>query len=160
MEGRYSRGILLAITYCKDPSAEEEFNYWYNHMHLHDVTAPGVYSHAARFVNTNPKPGEGKYIALYETDLEDLSAAWASDRENSASLRAKGRYSPHLGVVFGAVFKKLGGEFHAASRPVRGILVALTNCKDPAREEEFNRWYTDVHIPDILDSGLYHAAYR
>ena len=36
MEGRYPRGILLAITNCNDPSKEEEFNYWYNHIHLPD----------------------------------------------------------------------------------------------------------------------------
>lgn len=25
-----------------------------------------------------------------------------------------------------------------------------TNCKDPAREAEFNDWYNKTHIPDIL----------
>ena len=63
-------------------------------------------------------------------------------------------------MFMGAPFKKLGGEFYAASRPARGILMVMLNCKDPAREEEFNRWYSDVHIPDIPDTGLFHTAYR
>ena len=39
MEGRYPQGLLLALTNCTDPSKEEEFNAWYNHMHVPDVTA-------------------------------------------------------------------------------------------------------------------------
>ncbi len=30
------------------------------------------------------------------------------------------------------------------------ILVALTRCTDPAREAEFNDWYTNVHVRDAL----------
>ena len=53
MEGRYPQGLLLALTNCTDPSKEEEFNAWYNHMHVPDVTAPGIFRHALRFVNTD-----------------------------------------------------------------------------------------------------------
>ncbi len=161
MEGRYPNGLLLAITNCDDPSKEEEFNYWYNHIHLPDVTEPGVFRHAMRFVNTNPNPGEGKYIATYETNWEDVSKASTAMQEVGAKLRERERTFPHIqSVPGGGTFKKLGGEFYAASRPTRGILMVMLNCKDPNREEEFNRWYSDVHIPDILDTGLFHTAYR
>ena len=58
------------------------------------------------------------------------------------------------------VFKRLGGEFSAATKPTLGILLVLSNCIDAAKEQEFNRWYEDVHIPDILDAGGFHTAYR
>ena len=58
------------------------------------------------------------------------------------------------------VFKRLGGEFSAANKPTLGILLVLSNCKDAAQEQEFNRWYEEVHIPDILDAGGFHTAYR
>ncbi len=160
MEGRYPNGLLLAVTDCNDLSKEEEFNYWYNHIHIPDVTAPGVFRHAMRFVNTNPEPGRGKYIATYETNWGDVSKAWTALQGDATKMREQERISPHLQSVLGSAFKKLGGEFYAASRPTRGILMVMLDCKDPAREEEFNRWYTDVHIPDILDTGLYHTAYR
>ena len=32
----------------------------------------------------------------------------------------------------------------------KAVLMVLTNCTDPAREQEFNDWYTNVHIPDVL----------
>ena len=27
--------------------------------------------------------------------------------------------------------------------------LVFTNCTDPARDEEFNRWYTHTHVPDL-----------
>src|SRR5713101_4307403 len=54
----------------------------------------------------------------------------------------------------------LFGEFCAASRPTRGILLVLSNCKDPAREAAFHRWYEDIHVADILQTGAFHTAYR
>lgn len=29
--------------------------------------------------------------------------------------------------------------------------IVLTNC-EPGKDEEFNRWYDEVHIPDLLDT--------
>ena len=49
MEGRYPNGLLLAITNCKDTSKTDEFTYWYNHIHVPDVTGPGIFRHAIRF---------------------------------------------------------------------------------------------------------------
>ena len=62
--------------------------------------------------------------------------------------------------VFVDVFKRTGGEFSTSVRPTRGILLVLSNCKDSSKEEEFNRWYEDVHFPDILGVGQFHTAYR
>ena len=31
------------------------------------------------------------------------------------------------------------------------LLFAFSDCKDPAREKEFNDWYDNCHIPDMLD---------
>ena len=159
MEGRYPNGLLVAITNCSDPEKEDEFNYWYNHIHLPDLTAPGVYTHALRFANTDPLPGEGHYFATYETTWEDLDAARKALLEDRARLIKLGRRSPLLDPLLVGFYRKRGGEFCAARKPVTGVLAVFTNCKDPARVEEFNTWYTDVHVPDILNTGAYHTAY-
>jgi hypothetical protein len=161
MEGRYPNGLQLAITNCTDPSKTEEFNYWYNHMHVPDVTAPGIFRHAIRFANNDPASEAGQYVATYETTWEDVSKARPAYLEAGAKLRQTGeRGTPLIREVTFGVFKRLGGEFSAATRPALGILLVLSNCKDPAREQEFNRWYEDVHIADILDVGAFHTAYR
>ena len=41
------------------------------------------------------------------------------------------------------------------------LLIVETNCKEKGRDEEFNRWYDQTHIPDILrDSPGIKAAKR
>jgi hypothetical protein len=40
------------------------------------------------------------------------------------------------------------------------VLVVTSRCKDPAREEEFNKWYDEVHLPDILSAPHFVAAQR
>ena len=161
MEGRYPNGLLLAITGCNDPSKTEEFNYWYNHGHVPYVTAPGIFRHAIRFANTDSTSEVGQYVATYETNFEEVSKAMPDNREARAKLGdSPGARTPLMQVITTGVFKRLGGEFSAANKPTLGILLVLSNCKDAAREQEFNRWYEDVHIPDILDAGGFHTAYR
>jgi hypothetical protein len=43
---------------------------------------------------------------------------------------------------------------------VAGIFVIESRCTDARLEREFNAWYDDDHIPDLLDTGLFAAAYR
>jgi hypothetical protein len=33
----------------------------------------------------------------------------------------------------------------------RYLYFAFSDCKDPAREEEFNKWYSNMHLPDMLE---------
>ena len=160
MEGRYANGLLLALTNCTDPSKEEAFNAWYNHIQVPDVTAPRIFRHALRFVNSDPTSQAVQYVATYETNWEDVSKAMPAHREASVKLRERGdRGTPYIQVVRSGVFKKLGGEFCAARRPTRSILLVLSNGKNPAREAEFNSWYEDIHVADILETGVFHTAY-
>ncbi len=33
----------------------------------------------------------------------------------------------------------------------RYLFFAFSDCKDPARETEFNNWYDNMHLPDMLE---------
>ncbi len=48
--------------------------------------------------------------------------------------------------------KKRQSRAGKRSPGVKGLLLVLTRCKDPAREGEFNRWYDGVHIPHVLEA--------
>ena len=38
------------------------------------------------------------------------------------------------------------------------VVTVLTNCPDPARREEFERWYMHTHLPDLKETaGLIRA---
>ena len=100
-------------------------------------------------------------MATYETAWEEVERAMPAHREASARTRGdEDRGTPLIQPVTVGVFRRKGGEFNAAAKPALGILLVLSNCKDTHDEKEFNRWYEDVHIPDILDTGAFHTAYR
>ena len=40
------------------------------------------------------------------------------------------------------------------------LFYVLNNCSDPAQEAEFNEWFNDTHIPDVMGSGLLHNPMR
>jgi hypothetical protein len=41
----------------------------------------------------------------------------------------------------------------------RYMLLAFSDCKDPSREKEFNAWYDNLHVPDMLEvPGMIRAS--
>ncbi len=40
------------------------------------------------------------------------------------------------------------------------VLVVGTNCSDAAREKEFNDWYDNIHLPDVLETPGFMSAVR
>ena len=45
-------------------------------------------------------------------------------------------------------------------RRPNGLIVVLVNCKDPAQEADFDRWYNEVHLPDVCSPGIFPRATR
>jgi hypothetical protein len=93
------KGIFMAHTNCSDPAREEEFNRWYSHTHLPDLSKSKGFVRARRFVGA--APGEpNHYLALYEFDTDDLGesvkdllrlalAAFAAGRHIDCIARAR-----------------------------------------------------------------------
>ncbi len=162
MEGRRPNGLAVVLVNCSDPDQEVDFDRWYNEVHLPDVCDPGVFPRATRFENPQAQGGENqpRHIAIYETDRDDPGAAWDDNRENTMSLRDQGRIHPTLKAVFVGVYKRWGGPNILSGRQTTGILVVLNGPSDLAREDEFNAWYDEVHIPDVVSTGAYHSAVR
>ncbi len=40
------------------------------------------------------------------------------------------------------------------------ITVVGTNCADPAKEKEFNDWYDNIHLPDVIETPGFIGATR
>ena len=67
------RGVFLVFTNCTDPAREEEFNRWYSHTHLPDLSAAKGFVSARRYVNLDPDGSPAKYVAAYEFESDNLS---------------------------------------------------------------------------------------
>ena len=40
---------------------------------------------------------------------------------------------------------------------MKAVLVVLTNPANEAAEDAYNDWYTNVHLPDVLEIGRAHV---
>jgi hypothetical protein len=71
------KAIMFVQSKPSSPDREDEYNDWYTTTHLPDVLAiPGI-TGARRFKASDvAPPGEGapEYCAVYELDVDDLSA--------------------------------------------------------------------------------------
>jgi len=69
-----ARSVWLVMSRCKDPAREEEFNHWYETVHLRDVLEYPEFLAAQRWQLVGP-PSRGEptvqYLALYELDSDD-----------------------------------------------------------------------------------------
>ena len=45
-------------------------------------------------------------------------------------------------------------------KATNGIMISLTTPNGPEVEGAFNQWYDEIHIPDILGTGLFNRALR
>ena len=166
MEDRYPYGILFVLTRCTDPAQEDDWNEWYNTMHVNDACSLGLLSNPTRYQNTglhlNVNVGEARYLAVYETDIEDLLSVAQRQVQGHEDVIRRGRMHPAMDTTLATMYRRIGPEFRSSTekREVRGLKLIMTECNDPTREEEFHHWYNNVHIPDILSTGLFHTAYR
>ena len=69
-----AKGIIYVETYPSSPDREQEYNTWYDEVHLPELVAIDGITSARRL---RPVNGEGPYVALYEIEGDDLQAVLA-----------------------------------------------------------------------------------
>lgn len=94
-----ARWLYLVHSNSRDPSREAEFNEWYDRVHVPDVLGTPGFLRAWRYENPAPGPGEGKFVAAYDIECEDIEVALAALRQNIARWHEQGRHSPLLQVT-------------------------------------------------------------
>ena len=89
--------LLVAASNCSDPEKEDEFNQWYNTVHIPDVLeTPGILR-GTRFVNDEPQQGHWKYLAIYDVETEDIQKTVSRFGEIITEKWQQGRMSELLG---------------------------------------------------------------
>jgi len=85
--------IRVVETNCTDAAREAEFNEWYNKVHLPDMLeTPGIIK-ATRYEDIEPSEGQGKFLAIYEIETDDIDELMKASHDNIARKRAEGRFS-------------------------------------------------------------------
>ena len=162
MAGRQITGVTLAITNCDEKL--EEYHQWYNQTHLPDFVGTECYFAASRYENSKTEGGEGKFLALYETDWEDPISTYPEAMKRMGGREGFHRPPQMKGVFTGAYQyvgpEKLMARVPSAMEDTQGLLTVFTISTDPARVADFGRWYDDVHIPDVAETPGVIAGHR
>jgi hypothetical protein len=86
------KATVLVFTNCSDPAREKEFNDWYDNTHVPDVLqTPGFKSCTRYELIGEPGPGQGKFMAIYEVESDDLASTMAGLQQRVGELAAQGR---------------------------------------------------------------------
>jgi len=87
-----TRAVVLVFTDCTDSAREKEFNEWYDSTHVPDILeTPGFVGCIRYELMGNPGPGQGKYLAVYDVESNDLPSALAGLQQRVAQLGAQKR---------------------------------------------------------------------
>lgn len=86
-----ARHSFFVFSNCTDPAREEEFNRWYTHTHLPDLSHAKGFVTARRYVNLDPG-AKTRYLALYEFDTDDMAASLESIYRLAAESWPKRRH--------------------------------------------------------------------
>jgi len=159
--------ISAVETLCTEPSREEEFNEWYNQVHLQDALSTPGYVTATRYVIKEPHSGRGKYLALYEIETDDIVKTVATRVRRLEQEKKQGRSAdvaiPNLvlslwrDIRFKQIF-----ELAKVSPFQTGNWITTVEILpiDPSKEKKLNDVYNNTHLGDALRTPGFLGARR
>ena len=160
------RALLVVLSGPVAPEREDAYNDWYTNVHLPDVLAVPGYVRAARY---KAFPGERsfdqEYMALYELDVEDLDSLQAVSDEHMRRIEANEMHrSPPETIdrenVRSMYYIETGPRLGGHDDIPETLFMPFTEPVSQQDDEEFNRWYQEIHLPEVLDVPGFSAASR
>jgi len=104
------QSILMVYTDV-DPEQEEDFNRWYDEVHLPDLLQIDGFVGARRYKLSGPAPRAlqpaSRYLAIYELASDDTRAMMKRLGEEMTKLGDRGRH-PHMRLDAAATYVALG----------------------------------------------------
>jgi hypothetical protein len=78
-----AKGIIHVETRPSSPDRDQEYNTWYDEVHIPELVALDGFVSARRL---RPVDGDGPYVALYEIEADDLQAVLQNMLANARNL--------------------------------------------------------------------------
>ena len=103
-----TRWIRIVESNCRDTSREEEFNDWYDNIHLPDVLETPGFVAATRYVIREPQDDRGKYVAVYEIETDDFEQTMKVRGKLKEAQDAQGRGSDLIATTSRVAYKMTG----------------------------------------------------
>jgi hypothetical protein len=159
--------LLVLYAKCIRVPDEPSWDEWEDTVHLPALCGPGGPWVATRFeLTARPQlgmPGIGfTHVTICELDESDVDAQAAHTLDAVDSLRAAGGVHPAHAAIGADVFVAHGpyGTKPEPSDELHGHIFTNVLCTDPAREAEWDAWYDEQHVPDMMTAGAFGAMSR
>ena len=106
-------------------------------------------------------PGPSGRPEIGHTHVVQLPGDVASRFDAATAVaRADGSARGHAEIRRGEWIRVGDGIALAAGADVTGLIVAEVVCVDPTRVDEWDAWYDEQHLPDMMASGAFVAGTR
>ncbi len=112
-----AKWLLVIQSNCSDSSREDDFNRWYNDIHVPDVLKFPGFTSAARYEQVfipgtlcdkdHPTAAKAKYLAMYEIEADDIDNVIKKATENSTKLREAGRFTDLLEILARGLYRPI-----------------------------------------------------
>ena len=98
--------LFYVETNCFDKNREEEFNRWYDEIHISDVMKGCENFVACRRYKINSDTKEhGEYLAIIEIEKDNVDQTMEKHKKNSERIREEGRWTNLIQVVSRKLYK-------------------------------------------------------
>jgi len=101
------RWLLTVESNCADPSREKEYNDWYDNVHLPDILETPGFVRAARYENSSPGEGQGKFLATYEIETADIGETLMAFDKTVNEKAKQGRLNDLVMAVGGGLYRRI-----------------------------------------------------
>ncbi len=163
-----TEAINITFSRCNDFTRETEWNEWYDNVHIPDGHSVGGFWTATRWEITSRPPGGYPALGFTHLNIKETAGPNAVERMRPKkpgivdTWRAQGRLHPTQGVIATMPFRVIGRwqDKPAPSPRTTGLFLVFTTCTDPRVEDEWNEWYDNVHVPDVMQCGFAYAVTR
>jgi hypothetical protein len=154
------------------PAALAEFNHFYSTTHVREVIAahPGFVS-VSRYELVDPDPRGGeqrspRWLAVYE--MTDEAAALRYIKDNERPWLYRQRYSPwpsgrkRAKTVWRMIWRQISatGSINHAPESIFVVGMNVPADTDATSLAEFNAFYTQTHVPEVMAHSGYIRATR
>jgi len=154
------------------PEALAEFNQFYSTTHVGEVIAahPGFVT-ASRYELLDPDPRGGvhvgpRWLAVYE--MKDEASAEQYVKDNARPWLHRQKYSPwpparkRAKTVWRMLWRQIAAAGSTDQPPESIFMVGMNVPADTDAQglAEFNTFYTETHMPEVVAAGGYDRATR
>ncbi len=152
-----SNALMLSLV-NPQPGREQEYQDWYANRHLVDLIAVPSVLEAKLHTVTDHAPSRWRHAAIYQLAGDPLAAlAEIMDYGKAGKIEASTASDPSDRLT--GLATPIGDRVGGVADPDNVVLVVFSN-PHPGQDDEYNRWYTDEHLADVLDVPGFVAAQR